>query len=106
MKVLFVAVFTSTSTNVSQAEAFERLGHEVIRYDYRERVRALGAGARDAELIGVIGEEKPDLMVLSKCNKMSASSIVEAKRQGIRCVLWFMERGPVAARGKFSAGRV
>jgi len=36
MKVLMVAVFNERSTNVSQAEAFERLGLKVIRFNYRE----------------------------------------------------------------------
>ena len=36
MKIIYAAVFTETSTNTRQANAFEKLGHEVIRYDFKE----------------------------------------------------------------------
>ncbi len=41
MKILHVAVFTPQSTNVGQADGFESLGHEVIRYDYRAMAKKI-----------------------------------------------------------------
>ena len=39
MKIMYVAVFTETSTNTPQANAFEKLGHNVIRYDFKEKLK-------------------------------------------------------------------
>ncbi len=42
MKIIYAAVFTETSTNTPQANAFEKLGHEVIRYDFKEKLKEFG----------------------------------------------------------------
>ena len=37
MNILFCGVFDDKrSTNISQAQAFERCGHKVIRFNYRK----------------------------------------------------------------------
>ena len=65
MKILHVAVFTPNSTNVWQADGFEALGHEVIRYDYRARITALSSYKnRDLELITLCQIEKPDIIIV------------------------------------------
>lgn len=91
MKILHVAVFTAMSTNVWQANGFENLGHEVIRYDYRQRVKDLGSlEQRDVDLILLCRKEKPDIILFSKCNKMDVSVVKECRKVG-KTVLWYMD---------------
>jgi len=91
MKILHVAVFTPTSTNVSQADGFETLGHEVIRYDYRARLQALGSmHHRDQELIDLCFRISPDIMLFSKCNGMDFR-VLEECRNVTTTVMWYMD---------------
>jgi len=91
MKILHVAVFTPNSTNVWQADGFEALGHEVIRYDYRARVTVLSSYEnRDLELITLCQIEKPDIILFSKCNLMSFY-VVEQCRKICKTVMWYMD---------------
>jgi len=96
MKILHVAVFTPESTNVWQADAFEELGCEVIRYDYRQRARDLDGGIhsinpnRDAELIEVCKRELPDLVLFSKCNKLHINVVKECNKV-CKTALWYMD---------------
>lgn len=96
MKILHVAVFTPTSTNVWQADAFEVFGHKVIRYDYRQRACVLDGGVgttnpqRDKELIELCKIEKPDLILFSKCDKMDAVVVKECRKIG-KTALWYMD---------------
>lgn len=97
MKILHVAVFTPISTNVWQANAFEEIGHNVIRYDYRNRAHILGNGGkanilkRDDELIGLCRTEKPDVVLYSKCNEMDIRVIKEHNKFRAITVLWYMD---------------
>lgn len=91
MKILFVAVFSPSSTNVSQVEAFERLGHEVSCYDYRQRASALGGNAfRDTDLVQCAREVKPHFILFSKCNEITHNTFVRCC--GIaKTALWYMD---------------
>ena len=97
MKILYVAVFTAVSTNVWQACAFEKLGHEVIRYDYRQRARDLDGSLgkvnpkRDGELIKLCKTKKPDVVLYSKCNWLDVYVIKEHNKLGAVTVLWYMD---------------
>jgi len=90
MRILHVAVFTPESTNVWQADAFESLGHEVIRYDYRAMVRKYGNVERDKHLISLCRNENPDFSLFSKCNNMDIKVVEECGKIG-KTVLWYMD---------------
>ncbi len=93
MRILFVAVFKPGSTNVSQAKALARAGHEVIEYDYREELDSPWHGdipARDGDLADLIHRGRPELTIFSKCNKMGNKPIVAASVVGKSC-MWYMD---------------
>ena len=90
-KILFVAVFTPNSTNVSQSRGFKSNGHSVIEYDYRERLKTLGSmNKRDQELIDLCKKESPDYMIFIKCNYMS-SRVVKECNNYCKTAIWYMD---------------
>jgi spore maturation protein CgeB len=92
MKLLFVAVFTPNSTNVSQSKGFKDNGCEVYEYDYRQRLSELGNNIshRDDDLIKTVNEWKPDLVVFSKCNQMHFRVVDELNKVSKTC-MWYMD---------------
>jgi len=94
MKILHVAVFKPTSTNVWQADGFEELGHKVVRYDYRVRAQVLSSTKkRDDELIKLCNASKPDFVLFAKCNNMHCR-VVEECRKITTTVMWMPDIGP------------
>jgi hypothetical protein len=88
-KILYIGVFNSKSTCVWQADGFEELGYEVIRYDYRQRKLDLKRGSiRDNEIINICNERKPGLIIFAKCNKMSNRAVIECRKIG-KTALWY-----------------
>ena len=88
MKIVFAAVFNPSSTNFSQANAFERMeGVELIRFE----IRKYAGYNYDDELIELCRREKPDLLLLSKCQEMDNRVVVEVQKMGVKCYLWFMD---------------
>lgn len=91
MKILFVAVFTPNSTNVSQSRGFKENGCEVLEYDYRKKlIEFNNVYNRDSDLIDVTKKYKPDLVIFSKCNNMSYRVIDECNKIS-KTVLWYMD---------------
>ena len=92
MKVLFVGVFDTTkqSTNTSQILAFKKIGLNVSGYNYRSRASVLGERGRDKELINLIMDRSFDLVVYSKCNRVSLRVFQESRKYSKTC-LWFMD---------------
>jgi len=91
MKILHVAVFSPLSTNVWQADGFENLGCDVIRYDYRQKRKEFGTiKKRDNDLIQLCKSIKPNMILFSKCNEMDVRVITECNKIGTT-VLWFMD---------------
>ena len=92
MKVLFVGVFDHNrrSTNTSQLISFKRLGVNVTGYNYRQKALSIGDTKRDLDLISVIERGAYDLVVFSKCNRVSERVFVESKKHSTTC-LWFMD---------------
>jgi len=89
MKILFVAVFHPTSTNVSQSDGFKKNGYEVYEYNYRKRAQVLRSNQlRDEELLNIYNEYKPDVVVFSKCNEINPNII--DKIDAVK-VLWYMD---------------
>jgi len=75
LKILFFGVFSENSTNISQANAFERNGCKVIRHDFR----------RNPQLPA---DDGFDLIFYSKCNELGIDAV--KKYKGIKC-LWYMD---------------
>ena len=75
IKVLFFGDFSENSTNISQANAFEKNGCIVSRFDFR-RQRVL------------YEDEGYDLIFYSKCNELGIDAI--QKYKGKKC-LWYMD---------------
>jgi hypothetical protein len=91
MKILFVAVFTPNSTNVSQSRGFKDNGAVVYEYDYRERLSKLrNLQKRDDELIELAKSWLPDLVVFSKCNNMHYRVVDEINKVSKTC-MWYMD---------------
>ena len=91
MKVLSVGVFSPDSTNTFQAKALAAIGHDVVPYEYRGRLSALGSGPnRDTDLIDTCKSVRPDVIIFSKCNGVDARVVTECGKVG-RTVLWYMD---------------
>lgn len=75
MKILFVGLFNSRSTNCCQADAFEALGHEVQRYDYEEQP---------------LPKPEADFIFLSKPIGLDPE-IIEAWAQQAQVGYWYMD---------------
>ena len=83
MKIFFIGVFgTKGSTNISQKEAFEELGHQVVTYEYR----LMGAYA----IPYMASLEHPDLVLFSKCNGVPYD-IINACNKFSKTCLWYMD---------------
>ena len=92
MKIIYVAVFTETSTNTPQATAFERLGHDVIRYDFKEKFKEFSDSTtlRDDDLINTCVSENPDLLLFSKGVGIDINVIITC-RDICSVALWYMD---------------
>jgi hypothetical protein len=91
MKIIFVAVFSPNSTNVSQSRGFKENGVNVIEFDYRSIAVKLGSMTkRDDKLIELCKNEKPDLVVFSKCNMMHYRVVDEINKVSKTC-MWYMD---------------
>ena len=100
MKILYAAVFTETSTNTPQAQAFEKLNHNLIKFDVtheldiiqkQKRVEnTLKKFARDDHLIETCQNEKPDLLLLSKGNGLDIR-VVEKCQKVCPVAVWYMD---------------
>ena len=90
IKVMMVAVFNDRSTNSWQAQGFENIGVDVVRYNYRKRAEEIGVMKRDNEIIDVCNNENPDIILYSKCNTVNINVVRECNKVG-KTVLWFMD---------------
>jgi len=90
MKIMFVGVFNKISTNISQIEAFENLGHEIIPYDYRVRQKVIGTRDRDAQIINISKKLNVDFIIFSKCNEISINCILKCNDH-TKTILWYMD---------------
>tara|TARA_B100000131_G_scaffold263067_1_gene259758 strand:+ start:372 stop:1265 length:894 start_codon:yes stop_codon:yes gene_type:complete len=90
MKFLFVAVFDDEgiSSNSSQAVGLEKLGHQVIRYNYRVRANRIGFTNRDLELVDICNNENPDVTIFAKTNTINPQVFIECKKVSKVCY-WF-----------------
>ncbi len=73
--ILFFGVFSENSTNISQANAFEKNGCKVTRHDFRANPQ-------------LPADDGFDLIFYSKCNELGIDAV--QKYKGIKC-LWYMD---------------
>ena len=90
MKILFVAVFNKSSTNWAQSQAFQENGHQVIEFNYRDIAAKVGNYKRDDILIETCNNEKPDILIFSKCNEIDVRVVIECN-EITKTVLWYMD---------------
>jgi len=91
MKILFVAVFTPNSTNVSQSRGLENIGHKVYEYDFRFHRDKLGGNLqRDKDLIEHVKQLKPEIIVFSKADGINPFVIDECNKYS-KTILWYMD---------------
>ncbi len=100
MKIMYAAVFTETSTNTPQARAFEKLNHNLIKFDVtheldniqkQKRVEnTLKKFARDDHIIETCQTEKPDLLLLSKGKGLDLR-VVEECQKVCPVAVWYMD---------------
>lgn len=89
MKVLFVAVFSDTSTNNAQSRGLQKAGCQVIEYNYRVRASHIG-NLRDQEIVDTCNLERPDFVLFSKCNGVHYGVIQECNKVS-KTVMWYMD---------------
>ena len=100
MKIMYTAVFTETSTNTPQARAFEKLNHNLIKFDVTHELDAiqkqkrventLRKFARDDHIIETCQTEKPDLLLLSKGKGLDLR-VVEECQKVCPVAVWYMD---------------
>jgi len=100
MKIMYTAVFTETSTNTPQARAFEKLNHNLIKFDITHELdiiqrekrveNTLKKFARDDHIIGICQKEKPDLLLLSKGKGLDIRVIEECQKI-CPVAVWYMD---------------
>lgn len=90
MKILFVGVFKEGSTNVSQCNALQGLGHDVAPFDYRVVRQLHGPSVMEGHLAGNVDQSSFDLVLFSKCNGMNSWVIDECNKYA-KTALWYMD---------------
>ena len=80
MKIFLVGVFIPSSSTYSQALILEDMGHEVVRYSYRDVARKFGIAARDIDLVQQVKLSQPDFVLICKGNTVSGIAVKEIKK--------------------------
>lgn len=88
MKILFIGVFTRTSTNFSQERALRELGNNVETLPYRDLIVEIGLEKTEKAIIEA--SIKHDLIIFSKCNGIS-SDVVKKCNENAKTLLWYMD---------------
>jgi len=90
LRIAYAGVFTVPhSDNIGHANGFEALGHTVLRYDFRDRVRALGNHQRmQDEFHRFLVDHHIDLAVFSKFEGTSPD-ILQRYNSITRTFLWW-----------------
>jgi len=94
MKILVVGVFNENSTNNGIANGFENAGHEVIRFDYREKIKTHGLEPTNQQIIifSQCVEHYPNLIFFCKCNGIDHRVLPACGEMGKgKTFLWYMD---------------
>lgn len=89
MKILFVGVFNSKSTNFAQRNSLQKLCN-VVCYSYRDKQMLYGKEKRDTDLVETCKREMPDFVLISKGNGINVNVIYELNKF-TKTILWFMD---------------
>lgn len=92
MRIFLVGVFISSSSTYSQALIFEKMGHEVIRYSYRDIAKAIGIEARDRDFVHEVKLKQPDFVLICKGNTISGKAVEDIKKI---CPIYIFYMDPV-----------
>lgn len=91
MRILFLGKFGAEPDDCrTQANGFEAIGCEVLRYNYRIRLSLLGQEGRDREIALLAARWKPDLVFISKGDGLSSAVIEMCNAHSLTC-LWYMD---------------
>jgi len=90
MKIIFAGVFNKNSTNWSQSDALKKNDVKVIEFNYRDAGKQLGNDERDNLLIEICKNEKPDVVLFSKCNEIHYRVVDECNKIS-KTILWYMD---------------
>lgn len=95
MRIVFVGVFNNIgSTNVSQAESFERLGVKVVRFEYRQLVKDTSISKMIDMLVETCRVQRPDFLLIAKGTPTISSEVIEICNQYTKSVLWWPDSYP------------
>lgn len=87
-KVLYVGVFTGTSTNIGQANALDKIC-DLSTFDMRD-IGNYSLQQRDNAIIEIVKEDTPDLLLISKGNTINIDVIKKAKEY-CKVACWYMD---------------
>tara|TARA_R110000824_G_scaffold324192_1_gene511166 strand:- start:2168 stop:3058 length:891 start_codon:yes stop_codon:yes gene_type:complete len=101
MKIMYSGVFTETSTNTPQAQAFEKLNHSLVKFDINPELNVIQENQTKVEntvkkldqvdrLIETCQVENPDLLLLSKGKGLDLR-VVEECQKVCPVALWYMD---------------
>lgn len=94
MRILFCAPFfvhhpaIGPSTNIAKANSLERVGAEVIRYDYRVRRSQVGPEEVAKEVIRCARAQEVDLVLIAKGETLDPLCVTELRRT-CAVAIWF-----------------
>lgn len=91
MRILFLGKFgTEPDDCRTQANGFEAIGCEVLRYNYKIRRTLLGEEGRNHEIERLAERWKPDLTYISKGDGLPSAVLESCNRYSLTC-LWYMD---------------
>jgi len=89
MKIVYSAAFNPESTNYSQGRELANLC-DLVRFNVHEMASKLGQYGKDSELIKIVEQEKPDLLLIAKGSNVDIRVVHECNKITKTC-LWFMD---------------
>lgn len=91
MKILVVGVFDKpSSTNIFLAKALEKLGNEIIRFNYRSIESHIGTQNMNVALLFKALELSPDLVFLCKGSNIMADTVKSVNKFS-KTYFWWMD---------------
>jgi hypothetical protein len=90
VKIFYVGVFIPSSSTYSQALIFEKMGHEVVRFNYRVQYEG-GSEERDLHLIEKVVMSHPDFVLIAKGNTISGKTVSDIKKFFCPVYIWYMD---------------
>jgi len=86
MKILFIAVFNQTSTNISQLRSLRKLGVDVEAFDYRDNLKKYGYDAMSYTLLELC--RGFNWVLIAKGESFSCRLLAEIKKEAKIAYWW------------------